>query len=200
MNPIPMQKFENIQIILGSKSPRRQELLKGLDLQFEIRTKDTEEIYPEDLDPRKVPAFLAELKAEALLETLSENELLITSDTIVLIDNEILGKPESFEHAVEMLQKLSGKSHDVITGVHLRMKKKNTSFSVTTKVLFKPISEASIRYYIEKYKPYDKAGSYGVQEWIGYTAIDRLEGSYFNVMGLPVAELWEELQLFLKES
>lgn len=195
-----MIDLKNTKLVLGSKSPRRQDLLKGLDLNFEVRTKDTEEIYPDTLDPKLVPAFLAELKADALLETLAENEVLITSDTIVLIENEILGKPESFEHAVEMLQKLSGRSHDVVTGVHLRNKKSGKSFSVTTKVYFKTLSEASIRYYIEKYKPFDKAGAYGVQEWIGYTAIERLEGSYFNVMGLPVAELWEELQLFLKES
>lgn len=184
---------QHIQIVLGSKSPRRQELLKGLGLTFEIRTKDTAEDYSPDMDPRQVPAFLAEIKADALHDSLAPNELLITSDTIVLIDHEILGKPESYEHAVEMLQKLSGRPHEVITGVHLRSLDLRKSFSVTTKVFFKPLSETAIRYYLETYKPYDKAGAYGIQEWIGYTGIEKIDGSHFNVMGLPVAELWEEL-------
>ncbi len=191
-----MLHLENTKIVLGSKSPRRQELLKGLGLEFELRTKETEENYPADMNLREVPAFLAEIKADALQDSLAENELLITSDTIVLIEGEILGKPESFEHAVEMLQKLSGKPHEVITGVHLRSAKHHHSFSVTTKVFFKTLPEKDIRYYVENFKPFDKAGSYGIQEWIGYMGIERIEGSYFNVMGLPVAELWDELKRY----
>lgn len=188
------------KIILGSKSPRRQELLRGLGLTFEIRTEDTEEIYSEDMDPAQVPAYLAGIKADALAGTLKDDELLITSDTVVLIDGEILGKPESFEHAVEMLRKLSGRPHDVVTGVQLMSNSYKHSFSVTTKVYFKPLSESAIRYYVETCQPFDKAGAYGIQEWIGHVAIGRIEGSQFNVMGLPVAELWQALKDLLGDE
>lgn len=190
-----MLDLKNTRLVLGSKSPRRQELLKGLGLTFELRTKDTAEDYSDTLDPREVPAYLAEIKADALFDSLAPDELLITSDTIVLIDNEILGKPEDAEHAVQMLQQLSGRPHEVVTGVHLRSHNYRKSFSVTTKVFFKPLTEAEIRYYVENYRPFDKAGAYGIQEWIGYVAIEKIEGSHFNVMGLPVAELWEELEV-----
>lgn len=188
---------DGFQIVLGSKSPRRQELLKGLGLEFQLRTKETEEIYPKELANALVPEYLAEIKARELLDSLAPNEILITSDTIVLSDNEIMGKPVSSEDAFEMLQKLSGKAHEVITGVHLRSLKQSHSFSVVTKVYFKDLSPEDIHYYVDNYKPYDKAGAYGIQEWIGYTGIERLEGSYYNVMGLPVAELWEALKAFL---
>ena len=184
-------------IILGSKSPRRKELLSGLGVQFEVRTLDTNEDYPDTLDNREVPTFLAKLKAQALLSSLKTEEILITSDTIVLLENEILGKPKDATQAFDMLRKLSGKLHEVITGVHLQSQEKSKSFQVVTKVYFKKLTDSQIEYYIENYKPFDKAGGYGIQEWIGYIGISKIEGSYFNVVGLPVAELYDELKLFI---
>ena len=187
-------------IVLGSKSPRRKELLSGLGIQFEIRTLDTNEDYPDSLNNREVPRFLAKLKADALLDSLKSNEILITSDTIVLLENEILGKPTDANQAFEMLRKLSGKFHEVITGVHLLSKEKSKSFQVVTNVYFKELSDSQINYYIGNYKPFDKAGGYGIQEWIGYVGISKIEGSYFNVVGLPVAELYDELKLFISSK
>jgi septum formation protein len=184
------------RLILGSKSPRRQELLAGMGFDFEVRTKDTDEDFPESLAPKKVPVYLAELKAMALFEELKKGEVLITSDTIVLLENEILGKPNSPENAKEMLLKLAAKSHEVITGVHLKSLEKSHSFSVSTKVFFKPLTMEMIDFYVENYKPFDKAGAYGIQEWIGFVGVERIEGSYFNVVGLPVAELWDALSNF----
>jgi septum formation protein len=188
--------LNRFQLVLGSKSPRRQELLAGMGFNFTVRTKETEESFPETLIPRNVPVFLAQKKAEALIETLSPNELLITSDTIVLLDQQIFGKPVDFNEAKKMLQQLSGKAHEVITGVCLQSVNKSTCFSVSTKVYFNPITDEMITYYINNYQPFDKAGSYGIQEWIGYVAIQKIEGSYFNVVGLPVAELWDALVVF----
>jgi len=184
------------QLVLGSKSPRRQELLSGMGFDFDVRTKDTDERFPDSLSPKEVPLYLAALKANALIDELKQGEVLITSDTIVLLDNEILGKPTSPANAKEMLRKLASKSHEVITGVHLKSLEKSHSFSVSTKVFFKPLTEEMIDFYIENYNPFDKAGSYGIQEWIGFVGIDRIEGSYFNVVGLPVAELWDALNNF----
>jgi septum formation protein len=163
---------------------------------FEVRTKETEEDYPETIPLKDVPVFLAEIKANALVDDLKKGEVLITSDTIVLLENEILGKPTSPENAKEMLQKLAGNSHEVITGVHLKSLEKRYSFSVSTKVFFKPLTDEMISFYIDNYKPFDKAGAYGIQEWIGFVGIERIEGSYFNVVGLPVAELWDALNNF----
>jgi septum formation protein len=184
------------QLVLGSKSPRRQELLAGMGFDFEVRTKETEEDYPDTLPLKDVPVFLAEIKANALVDVLKKGEVLITSDTIVLLENEILGKPISPENAKEMLQKLAGKSHEVITGVHLKSLEKSVSFSVSTNVFFKSLTPEMIDFYVENYKPLDKAGAYGIQEWIGFVGIERIEGSYFNVVGLPVAELWDALNNF----
>jgi septum formation protein len=184
------------QLVLGSKSPRRQELLAGMGFDFEVRTKDTDEDFPATIPFKDVPVFLAEIKANALTDDLKKGEVLITSDTIVLLENEILGKPTSPENAKEMLQKLAGKSHEVITGVHLKSLEKSVSFSVSTNVFFKPLTDEIISFYIENYKPFDKAGAYGIQEWIGFVGIERIEGSYFNVVGLPVAELWDALNKF----
>ena len=195
-----MLDLEGYSIILGSKSPRRKELLSGLGLQFEVRTLDTNEDYPDSLNNREVPRFLAKLKADALLDSLKSNEILITSDTIVLLENEILGKPKDAKHAYEMLRNLSGKFHEVITGVYLLSKEKSKSFQVATNVYFKELSDSQINYYIENYKPFDKAGGYGIQEWIGYVGISKIEGSYFNVVGLPVAELYDELKLFISSK
>jgi septum formation protein len=184
------------QLVLGSKSPRRQELLAGMGFDFDVRTKDTDERFPDSLSPKEVPLYLAALKANALIDELKQGEVLITSDTIVLLDNEILGKPTSPANAKEMLRKLASNNHEVITGVHLKSLEKSHSFSVSTKVFFKPLTEEMIDFYIENYNPFDKAGSYGIQEWIGFVGIDRIEGSYFNVVGLPVAELWDALNNF----
>jgi septum formation protein len=190
------KKTFGFQLVLGSKSPRRQELLAGMGFDFEVRTKDTDEDFPATIPLKEVPVFLAEIKANALVDELNKGEVLITSDTIVLLEDEILGKPTSPENAKEMLQKLAGKSHEVITGVHLRSLEKKVSFSVSTNVFFKPLTPEMISFYIENYKPFDKAGAYGIQDWIGFVGIERIEGSYFNVVGLPVAELWDALNNF----
>lgn len=183
-------------IILASKSPRRQELLKGLDINFEVKVKDVDESYPAHLAAETIPAYLAEKKALAFADELKENTIIITSDTIVIWNDEILEKPKSIEEAKEMLTKLSGKLHTVVTGVCIQSTSQKKVFSDQTKVHFMPISTEEIDYYIEKYKPFDKAGSYGVQEWIGYIGIEKLEGSYFNVMGLPVHKVYQALKSF----
>lgn len=183
-------------IILGSKSPRRQEILKDLGLEFEIRTKEVEEIYPPELKREEVPIFLSELKAAAFKDELKDNDVVITSDTIVCLEDRILGKPANREEAFNMLSDLSGKKHEVITAVCLLSNTKIKTFHVITEVYFKVLSNYEIDYYINKYQPYDKAGGYGIQEWIGYIGIEKIVGSYFNVVGLPVKELYEELDLF----
>jgi septum formation protein len=186
----------NYKIILASKSPRRRELLKGLDLPFEVITHKVDEIFPDGLPMEEIPVYLAKLKAEPFISEVSDDTLVITADTIVWIDGEVLGKPNDYEHAAEMLRKLSGKKHVVVTGVCLTTKKKQVAFSSSTDVWFKNLTDKEIDYYLKNYHPYDKAGSYGVQEWIGYIAIESIEGSYFNVMGLPVQRLYEELLKF----
>lgn len=183
--------------ILGSQSPRRKELLAGIGVEFEVRIQDTEEVYPDSLPAEEVPEFLATLKAEALLPDLSEHEAVICADTVVILDGEILGKPLDFEDAHRMLRRLSGKRHTVITGVFIGSKTRNTSFSERTEVEFENLSDEEISFYINQYKPFDKAGSYGVQEWIGYVAVKRMEGTYTNVMGLPTNRLYKEIQQFL---
>ena len=181
-------------LILGSKSPRRQELIQGLGLPYEVRTLDTDESYPESLKPQQIASFLAEIKAKALLDTLKPNELLLTSDTVVITDSEVLGKPENQEQAKKMIAMLSGKTHQVITGVHLATLAHSYTFDVVTEVTFLPLELWEIDYYVEKYIPLDKAGSYGIQEWIGYIGIEKMHGSYYNVMGLPTAELWKVMK------
>jgi septum formation protein len=191
-----LNHLKDKNIILASKSPRRQALLGGLDIEFEIRTKEVEEVYPNNLKKEKVPEYLAQLKADAFKGELTEKDILITSDTIVLLEDEILEKPKSEEEAKEMIRKMAGKTHTVITGVCIRSTEKNVVFSDHTKVTFCELSEEEIDYYISNYEPYDKAGSYGVQEWIGYVAIDNLNGSYFTVMGLPLHKLYKALKEF----
>ena len=181
-------------LILGTKSPRRQELIQGLGLPYEIRTLDTDESYPESLKPQQIASFLAEIKAKALLDTLKPNELLLTSDTVVITQDHVLGKPANKEAAKKMIATLSGKSHQVITGVHLATLEQSYTFDVTTEVTFLPIESWEIKYYVEKFNPLDKAGSYGIQEWIGYIGIEKMHGSYYNVMGLPTAELWKVMK------
>jgi septum formation protein len=182
------------KLILGSKSPRRQELIQGLGLPYEVRTLDTDESYPESLKPQQIASFLAEIKAKALLDTLKPNELLLTSDTVVITQDHVLGKPANKEAAKKMIATLSGKSHQVITGVHLATLEQSNTFDVTTEVTFLPLESWEIDYYVEKFNPLDKAGSYGIQEWIGYIGIEKMHGSYYNVMGLPTAELWKVLK------
>ncbi|TAF65378.1 MAG: septum formation protein Maf [Cytophagales bacterium] len=183
--------------ILASQSPRRQELLKHLIPTFEIRLKATEEDYPATMLASQVPVFLAEKKARAFSAELKPNELLIAADTVVILEGSILGKPTDKEEAFAMLSQLSGKKHEVITGVCLwKGNQTHFSFSEKTTVYFKPMTAEAIHYYLDHYQPYDKAGAYGVQEWWGMVAIERIEGCFYNVMGLPTARLYEALQVF----
>lgn len=193
MNPLSHIKKN---IILASKSPRRQHLLKDLGVDFEIRTKEVEEVYPPELEREQVALFLSELKATAFTLDLTDNDILITSDTIVCLDDRIIGKPKDRNDAFNMLSDLSGNKHEVITAVTLTSKSKQHSFFVETEVYFKTLSNFEIDYYINKYQPFDKAGSYGIQEWIGYIGIEKIVGSYFNVMGFPVKEVYEALDEF----
>lgn len=189
-----LEHLKHYNIILGSASPRRQELLKGIDIDFTVNAKDVDESYPAYLIGVGIPMFLAEKKALAYQNELKENDLLITADTIVFHEGDTLGKPENMIDAVRMLKKLSGKTHHVITGVCISTKTKKKTFHTVTEVRFANLTDFEITYYIEKYKPYDKAGSYGVQEWIGYVAVEHINGSYFNVMGLPIQRLYNELK------
>lgn len=184
------------QFILASKSPRRQFLLKDLGLNFEVHTKEVDESFSPDLKAEQIPLYLAEKKAMAFDAELKENTIVITADTIVWVNGQVLNKPEDYADAVRMLQLLSGKMHEVYTGVCLRSKNKMKTFYSLTKVYFKNLSLEEIEHYVTNYKPYDKAGAYGAQEFIGYIAIEKIEGSYFNVMGLPLRELYEELLIF----
>ena len=179
-------------IILASKSPRRKELLELLDLNFTVEVLEVNEVFPESLDVTKVAEYLANLKADAFTN-IPTDTVVITADTIVILDEQILGKPKDKAEAIKMLKTLSNRSHKVITGVCIKSKDKTVSFSNTTKVFFKELSSSEIDYYIENYKPFDKAGSYGIQEWIGAIGITKIEGSYFNVVGLPIQELNERL-------
>lgn len=191
-----LDNLKDKQIILASKSPRRQELLKGLDINFEIQTKDVDESYPATMTPEEVPAFLAEKKAAAFEDQLGENTIIITSDTIVIQEGTILEKPQSIEDGKRMIGQLADNKHVVVTGVCIQSQSKKEVFSDHTQVHFMPLTEAEIDYYMNKYEPFDKAGSYGVQEWIGYVGIEKLEGSYYNVMGLPVHKVYEALKGF----
>ena len=185
---------QKYKIILASQSPRRQQLLKELGLEFSVQPLDVDETLPAHLKHKEIAIYLSELKAKAFDFSGSENCLVITADTIVWLDEEVLPKPGNYKEAFEILSKLSGREHEVITGVTLRTSEKLESFCSITKVYFKDLSEAEIDFYIRECKPYDKAGAYGVQEWIGFIGIDRIEGSYFNVVGLPVKELYDALE------
>ena len=184
-------------LILASQSPRRQFLLKELGFDFDILEPNVNEVYPEGMRPEEIAIFLAELKAGTIdLSLLDDSTIVITADTIVYIGNEVLGKPVSYTEAVAMLQKLSGRKHDVITAVCLLSTKKKYTFHVLSSVFFKELKSEEIEYYIQNFQPFDKAGGYGIQEWIGYIGINKIEGSFFNVMGLPVKELYEHLLNF----
>lgn len=179
-------------IILASKSPRRQELLKLMGFDFQVVLREVDESFPPELTPSEIAVYISEKKAKAF-DLLVENEIVITADTIVSIDGKILGKPENEEHAFEMLSELSGKRHEVITGVSLLKNHQLISFYELTEVFFKEISAEEIQYYIQTFQPTDKAGAYGIQEWIGLIAVDRINGSYSNVVGLPTHRLYTEL-------
>ena len=182
-------------IILASNSPRRRELLSGLGLDYEVRTlPGIDESYPDTLQGEEIPVYISSKKASAYLDALKENELLITADTIVWLDGQVLGKPSDEEDARQMLRDLSGKIHQVITGVTLATTSFQKSFASVSQVTFATLTEEEINYYVTHYHPMDKAGSYGVQEWIGFIGVERIEGSYFNVMGLPVQRLYRELK------
>ena len=183
------------KIILASKSPRRKELLENLNIPFVIEVKNTpEETYPENLLKVEIPEYLAIKKASFYKnETNQSDTIIITADTIVYCENRILGKPENYDEAFEMLKLLSGRAHEVITGVAITSKNKQVVFSSVTKVFFKELTDDEIDYYIQAFKPYDKAGAYGIQEWIGMVGIKKIEGSYYNVVGLPVQKLYSEL-------
>lgn len=188
-------KLKDIKIILASGSPRRQQFFKDLDLDFEIRIREVEEIFPPHLQSYEITNYLAKLKADAF-DDLNTDELLITSDTLVLLDRKTLGKPSSEEDAIKMLQNLSGKTHEVITSVCFKTKNKTEIIHEVTKVTFSELSLESIQYYITKYKPLDKAGSYGIQDWIGLIGISKIEGSYTNVVGLPTEKVYQYLLKF----
>ena len=184
-----------VKLILASNSPRRRELLSGLGLDFEVRVlQGIDESYPADLREGDIPLYISRAKTQAYLSSLSEDELLITADTIVWLDGEVLEKPKDEADACRMLRELSGKTHQVFTGVCLTTKEKQVAFSCRTDVTFARLDEEEIQHYVETYRPLDKAGAYGVQEWIGYIGVERVEGSYFNVVGLPVQRLYQTLK------
>ena len=192
-------RLKSKNLILASGSPRRQELLKSLGVPFEIRIKEIDEVYPKHLKKSEISDYLAQLKSNAFVEELNPKDLLITSDTIVWYHNMALGKPKSKDDAFQMLQKLSGKTHEVITSVCLKSLRKEDIFNSITKVTFKELSSKEIQFYIDNYNPMDKAGAYGIQDWIGQIGITKIEGSYFNVMGFPIHKIYSQLLKFSKE-
>ena len=186
------EKLKKFNVILASGSPRRQQFFKELNLDFTIQLKEVDEIYPKELKGAEITDFLADLKSKSFTE-LNENDLLITSDTIVWLDNKAFGKPKNEAEACLMLRELSGNKHEVITSISIKNKFFQKIINDTTWVYFKELSDDEISYYVKNYQPFDKAGAYGIQEWLGYIAIDKMEGSYFNVVGLPVHKLYKEL-------
>lgn len=192
--------FENLReykILLASKSPRRRELLQQIRLPFSVVSLGgVEEKYPQGLPAHQIPQYLSNLKSDAFMKSMRDNELIITADTLVILDGSVLGKPKNREEAISMLRRLSGKTHLVITGVTISTLQKRTTFSTETKVKFAELSDSDIEYYVDNFLPYDKAGAYGIQEWIGCVAVEAIEGSFYNVMGLPVHQLIKELRAF----
>jgi septum formation protein len=191
-----LQNLQQYEIILASKSPRRQQLLEDLGLKFSIQSMDIPEVFPEGLEMTEIPVYLAELKAAAFLPHLKDHQLVITADTIVWLDGRVMNKPTDYTDGFRMLKDLSGKKHQVLTGVCLLSTEKKVSFFASTDVWFKQLTNNEIQYYLENFRPYDKAGAYGIQEWIGYIGIHKIEGSFFNVMGLPIQSLYEQLKAF----
>lgn len=189
------QKLANKNIILASKSPRRQELLKQLAVDFTIQTKEIEEVFPPALHREEIPLYLSELKANAFND-LEADDILITSDTIVWNKGQQLGKPKDRDEAIDMITNMSNGNHEVITAVTIKSNEKKVSFYEVTKVFFKPLTPEEIIFYVDNHKPYDKAGAYGIQEWIGSVAIEKIEGDYYTVVGFPLAKLYSELNKF----
>lgn len=191
---------KDYNIILSSNSPRRKELLAGLDLRFEVRViPDIDESYPEELPVKETAEYIAVKKAEAYRAVMQDNDLVLTADTVVILGDKVLGKPADLDDAKAMLRMLSGQTHQVITGVCLTTKDNQRHFSVTTDVTFDNLSEDEINYYVEHYKPLDKAGAYGIQEWIGHVGVTSIKGSYFNVMGLPVQRIYAEIKKLIND-
>ena len=189
-----LQKYEILQ---ASNSPRRRELLAGLDIEYRVTAlPEVDESYPATLSGEEIPLYISQEKAAAYRSQMKENTLLITADTIVWLDGRVYGKPHDLDDAKAMLRALSGKTHTVITGVTLTSMQKQISFAVSTEVDFAPLADDEIDYYVDRYRPLDKAGAYGVQEWIGYIGVTGLHGSYYNVMGLPIQRLYTELKKF----
>lgn len=184
------------KVILASQSPRRQALLKGLEVDFEVRTKDIDEDFPAELQREEVARYLADLKADAFMSGLGDNEILITSDTTVCLDNDILNKPQDRSEAIEMLGRLSGATHTVVTAVAMRSHERAVLFHDETEVTFCELTDAEIEHYVDHYHPFDKAGSYGAQDFLGYIAIEKMNGSYYTVMGFPLHLVYQELKLF----
>jgi septum formation protein len=192
-----LSNLANYNLVLGSSSPRRRELLNGLGIPFTVRPlSGLDESYPASLPPADIPLHIAQKKAGAYLPSLESNELLLTADTIVWINDAVLGKPQGRGDAIRTLQILSGQTHQVITGVCLTAANKEVAFSVTSNVRFAPLSTQDIEFYVDNFHPYDKAGAYGIQEWIGYVAVESIEGSFYNVMGLPIQRVYTELSKF----
>lgn len=191
-----LSNLDKYKVVLASKSPRRQQLLKGLEIPFEVRTLDVDEDFPVELTGGDIPQYLSEKKAMAFRSQMADNELIITADTVVWVDNQVLNKPSDRAEAITMLGKLSGRMHEVYTAVMISTKDRQEGFCDVTRVYFAPLTDREIEHYVDHYQPFDKAGAYGVQELIGYIGIDRLEGSYYTVMGLPVQKLYEKLKEF----
>jgi len=192
--------LKNWRVILASASPRRKNLLEGMGIPFELMLRDCDENYPDSMRAEEVPEFLARKKSKAYTDVLRDDTLLITADTIVVLDGSIIEKPIDEKDATQLLKRLSGNTHTVISGVCLTTKKHQKSFSAYTKVRFKKLHSEEIAHYIKHYQPFDKAGAYGIQEWIGYIGVEHIEGSFFNVMGLPTQHLYHELVEFLSDK
>jgi septum formation protein len=192
-----LKNLEKYDLVLASGSPRRQSLLKDLGIDFRVEQRPVDENFPPGMDENEIAVYLSKLKADAFgSDYFAADTMLITADTIVCLQGKVLGKPGNRPQAFEMLRRLSGKKHQVITGMSIRTPGKEVNFSVSTDVYFKELEEGEIEYYVDTFRPYDKAGAYGIQEWIGFAGIEKIEGSFYNVMGLPVHRLYEELRKF----
>lgn len=193
--------MKSYQLILASQSPRRKELLEGLGIPFCVRViEGIDESFPEDLPIEDIPVYISKQKASVYAKCIAEDEVVLTADTVVVCQGQVLGKPKDEDDARRMLNLLSGRTHEVITGVTVKTREEEKSFSVVTEVQFKPLTPQEIDFYIRRFKPFDKAGAYGIQEWIGYIGVISIHGSYFNVMGLPVQRIYEELKTFFPIS
>ena len=192
------EKLRSYRLLLASQSPRRRELMTGCGLPYELAPKyDCEETYPVDFPAEEVPGYLSQLKSDACPWQLEPDDILMTADTVVVLDGRVLGKPRDRDDAFAMLRSLSGRRHTVVSGVTFRTRDRRHTFAARSEVWFRPLSDEEIAYYLDAHRPYDKAGSYGIQEWIGYAAIERIDGSFYNVMGLPVQRVYVELEKFI---